>query len=72
MTCDTGGFEQCFNAQAAGDVIAQIIAAAGLTQSAADLHELLAMGTHAGQNTDRQSTHDRLDLRDRSGTKRAA
>ena len=51
MKTSTGGFEQCFNAQVAVDAQEQIIVAAGVTPSAADVHELLPMQEQAAANT---------------------
>jgi len=54
MKTATGGYEQCFNAQVAVDAKEQIIVAAGVTPSAADVHELLPMQEQAGTNTGRK------------------
>jgi transposase len=51
MKTSTGGFEQCFNAQIAVDAKEQIIVAADVTQSAADVEELLPMQEQAETNT---------------------
>lgn len=51
MKTSSGGFEQCFNAQAAVDADHQIIVAADITQSPADSAQLLPMIEQAGQNT---------------------
>ena len=51
MKTPGGGFEQCFNAQIAVDAEAQIIVAADVTPSAADVRQLLPMQDLAEQNT---------------------
>ena len=54
MKTATGGYEQCFNAQIAVDAAEQIIVATRVTQSAADVHELLPMQEQAEANTGRR------------------
>ena len=51
MKTSTGGYEQCYNAQIAVDGKQQIIVASGVTQSAADVGELLATLDRAEMTT---------------------
>ena len=53
MKTATGGYEQCFNTQVAVDAKEQIIVAAGVTQCAADVNELLPTLESAARNTGR-------------------
>jgi IS5 family transposase len=49
------GFIQGYNAQLAVDAESQVIVACGLTQSAADVHELIPMVQQIKENTGRQA-----------------
>ena len=51
----SGGFDQCYNAQAAVDAESQVIVACGLTQAANDMHQLVPMVAEIKQNTRRQA-----------------
>lgn len=51
MKTATGGFEQCFNAQVAVDDCEQIIVGTGVTQSAADVNQLIPLLDAAEENT---------------------
>lgn len=53
MKTPTGGYEQCFNAQIAVDSRSQIIVAADVTESAADVNQLLPMVDAAERCTGR-------------------
>lgn len=53
MKTSTGGYEQCFNSQIAVDAKAQIIVSADVTQSAADVNQLLPMVDATERNTGR-------------------
>jgi len=55
MKTSSGGYEQCFNAQIAVDDEAQIIVASRVTQSAADVHELLPTLDRAEETTGRRA-----------------
>lgn len=55
MKTSTVGYEQCFNAQIAVDDEAQIIVATGVTQNAADVHELIPMLDRAEAITDKKA-----------------
>ena len=57
MKTSTGGYEQCFNTQIAVDEKAQIIVAADVTQSAADVNQLVPMVERAGRNAGRLPKH---------------
>ena len=54
MKTSSGGFEQCFNTQIAVDAHEQIVVAASVTPSAADVHELVPMLEQAEANTGRR------------------
>jgi len=57
MKTSSGGFDQCFNVQIAVDAHEQVLVAAGVTQSAADVHELLPMQEQAETNTGQRPKH---------------
>ena len=55
MKTSSGGYEQCYNAQIAVDSKQQIIVASGVTQSAADVRELLPTLDRAEMTTGRKA-----------------
>jgi transposase len=57
MKTSSGGYEQCFNAQIGVDASEQIIVSSGVTQSAADVGQLLPTLDRAEETTGRKPKH---------------